>query len=637
MKISFKVIRLIIGVISTIVLLVLTYTIGDNLINNTVSISNSIILPLSLLAYVFVGYDLFLELIENFKEKSFFNEILLTFIATIAAFCIGEYVEALAIMVFFQIGEEFEHYAIHKSKSTIKSILKLRPEFVRLVKDEKIIKPEDAKIDDVFLVNPGEKVPLDGVIVKGASTLDYSSMTGESLPVEKQKGDEVLSGVLNLSSPLAIKATREYSNSTVAKILDLVENVEKNKATPEKFIRRFAKIYTPIVVVLAFLVAIIPPLFIGINDATVWMGWVKTGATFLVISCPCALVLSVPMSYFIGLGIASKNKILIKGSTYLELMDKTKVLMFDKTGTITKGTFEVTDIILAKNSNKDELLKLATYAEAFSNHPISISIKNYSKMDIDKSRLSNYKEIPGQGVVTKYLDKQLLAGNIKLMNQYKIKFDECTNIGTNIYIAYDNKYIGCLTIKDVIKPSAKLALANLKKEGITQTCMLTGDSKSIALEIAKECGIDSVQYELLPLQKAEIIEKFLAESNQKVAFIGDGVNDSPSLTIADVGISMGQIGSDAAIESSNIVIMDDDLNRLSILKRISRFTNINVIENIFISIGFKVAILILSLVSSFVDFGLSNYILWFAIFSDVGVSVLCCLNAFRLVLKKFKK
>ena len=637
-KFNFKVFRVSISFVITIVLLILHYTIGSNLIFNTVTIDLSIILPISLLTYIFVGYDLFFELIESFKEKEFFNEIFLTLIATIAAFLIGEYVEALAVIVFFQIGEYFEDYAINKSRTSIKAIMDLKPNMVRLLVNNvpTIKKPEEIKVNDVILINPGEKVPLDGVILEGSSSFDYSSMNGESVPVYKKENDEILSGVINLTSPIKLIVKKEYENSTVAHILKLVENVESNKSKPEKFITKFAKIYTPIVCILALIFTIIPPLFIGINDPDVWISWVRTGASFLVISCPCALVLSVPMAYFVAIGKASKNKVLIKGSNYLELINQANTIVFDKTGTITKGNFEVTNIETNNIYSSDELIKLASYAEYHSNHPIALAIKKYKNIEIDQNLLKDYQDIPGFGVKTYYKDKILLAGNKKLMVSNNINFLEAENIGTNIYIAYDNVYLGCITIKDVIKETSKEAIKDMKNVGINSTYMLTGDNKLIANEIAKEANINHVYSELLPLDKVTILEKICAESKQKVIFVGDGINDSPSLAMADIGISMGSIGSDAAIEVSNIVIMDDNLKRISFTKRLAKRTNYIVYQNIIFSIGIKVLILILSVLNSFLHFGIDSSIMWLAIFADVGVTVLCSLNSLRLLTIKIK-
>ena len=637
-KFDFKVFRVSISFVITIVLLILHYTIGSNLIFNTVTIDLSIILPISLLTYIFIGYDLYFELIESFKEKEFFNEIFLTLIATIAAFLIGEYVEALAVIVFFQIGEYFEDYAINKSRTSIKAIMDLKPNMVRLLVNNvpTIKKPEEIKVNDIILINPGERVPLDGVILEGSSSFDYSSMNGESVPVYKKENDEILSGVINLTSPIKLIVKKEYENSTVAHILKLVENVESNKSKPEKFITKFAKIYTPIVCILALIFTIIPPLFTGINDPDVWISWVRTGASFLVISCPCALVLSVPMAYFVAIGKASKNKVLIKGSNYLELINQANTIVFDKTGTITKGNFEVTNIETNNNYSSDELIKLASYAEYHSNHPIALAIKKYKNIEINQSLLKDYQDIPGFGVKTYYKNKILLAGNKKLMVSNNIDFLETKNIGTNIYIAYDNVYLGCITIKDVIKETSKDAIKDMKNIGINSTYMLTGDNKLIANEIAKEANIDHVYSELLPLDKVTILEKICAESKQKVIFVGDGINDSPSLAMADIGISMGSIGSDAAIEVSNIVIMDDNLKRISFTKRLAKRTNYIVYQNIIFSIGIKVLILILSVLNSFLHFGIDSSIMWLAIFADVGVTVLCSLNSLRLLTIKIK-
>ena len=635
MKKKFDFYSLILATIVTIALLIVHIFWGEvNLgINN---LNTLVILPISLFFYLLVSYDLFIEAFKKIKHKQFFDEVTLSLIATIAAFAIGEYVEALAVVVFFQIGERFEKYAVDKSRNSIKSILNLRPDKVTLYNDEieKIVEPFDVNIGDLFIVKSGERVPIDGKVIKGKSTLDTSSMTGESIPRSIKEGEEVISGVINLGSPLIIQATKEFYNSTISKMLDLVENASSQKANSEKFITKFAKIYTPIVIFFAFVVAILPPLIINYADSAIWANYIRTAASFLVISCPCALVLSVPMSYFVSLGEASKIKVLIKGSTYLDKFTKLKNIVLDKTGTITKGNFVVNNVVSKNDNEKEELLTLAQYGEYYSNHPIALAILSNNKDKLNKDYLSDYTEIEGHGVKVNFKNKTLLVGNAKLLEENKITFNQIDSPFTLIYVSYDNQYLGYIEIKDQIKESSIKAIDAYHQNGIKNVIMLTGDNDKIASAVAKEAGVDKFYANLLPLDKTAKLEEILAKENKNTtAFIGDGVNDAPSLTKADIGISMGGIGSDITIDSSDVVIMDDDLNKVNKVIKIAKRNKFVVVENIAFALLIKILVMILSLIP---NLPISPYIMWFAIFADVGVTVICVLNSLRLSLK-FKK
>ena len=629
MKKKFDFYSLILATIVTIALLIVHIFWGEvNLeINN---LNTLVILPISLFFYLLVSYDLFFEAFKKIKHKQFFDEVTLSLIATIAAFAIGEYVEALAVVVFFQIGERFEKYAVDKSRNSIKSILNLRPDKVTLYNDEieKIVEPFDVSIGDLFIVKSGERVPIDGKVIKGKSTLDTSSMTGESIPRSIKEGEEVISGVINLGSPLIIQATKEFYNSTISKMLDLVENASSQKANSEKFITKFAKIYTPIVIFFAFVVAILPPLIINYADPAIWANYIRTAASFLVISCPCALVLSVPMSYFVSLGEASKIKVLIKGSTYLDKFTKLKNIVLDKTGTITKGNFVVNNVVAKNDNEKEELLTLAQYGEYYSNHPIALAILSNNKDKLNKDYLSDYAEIEGRGVKVNFKNKTLLVGNAKLLEENKIAFNQIESPFTLIYVSYDNQYLGYIEIKDQIKESSIKAIDAYHQNGIKNVIMLTGDNDKIASAVAKEAGVDKFYANLLPLDKTAKLEEILAKENKNTtAFIGDGVNDAPSLTKADVGISMGGIGSDITIDSSDVVIMDDDLNKVNKVIKIAKRNKFVVVENIAFALLIKILVMILSLIP---NLPISPYIMWFAIFADVGVTVICVLNSLRL-------
>lgn len=632
MKEKFDKIVLGLAFIATIVLLIVEILYGENLING-MSVNNIIILPISLVFYLLVSYDLFIDSFKAIKNKDFFNEVTLSLIATIAAFAIQEYCEGLAVVVFFQIGEKFEKYAVDKSRASIKSIIDLRPDKVTLYNDqiEKVVDPFDVQIGDLIIVKSGERVPVDGIVQKGSSSLDTSSMTGESIPRKIKEGEEIISGAINIGSPLIIKVTKEFYNSTMSKMLDLVENASSTKTKSEKFITKFAKIYTPIVIALAFIIAIFPPLILGYNNPEIWSRYIRNGASFLVISCPCALVLSVPMAYFVSLGAASKNKVLIKGSTYLEKFRNIKNIVLDKTGTITKGNFALSKVEPTSNINKEELIELAMYAEYYSNHPIAKAIIRDEKPKLDSNLLKDYKEIEGKGVYVVYKDKVLLAGNEKLLDEYKINYSKNNTVFTKIYVAYDGEFKGTLEIKDEIKETSKIAIANFHKNGVQNVIMLTGDNEKIANEVAKEVGVDKVYASLLPLDKVNKLEEI--KKTGTTLFIGDGVNDAPSLSLADIGVAMGGIGSDITIESSDAVIMDDDLNKVNEVIHTSKANQKVVYENIIFALIIKIGTMILSLIPSL---PIEPYIMWFAIFADVGVTIICVINSLRLLKLKNK-
>lgn len=634
MKKKFDLATLIISTIVTIILLIIHILYGTKSLGNS-DINTLIILPISLFFYLLVAYDLFIEAFHKIKKKNFFDEVTLSLIATIAAFAIGEYVEALAVVVFFQIGENFEKYAVNKSRNSIKSILSLRPDQVILYNDgvETKVEPFDVNIGDLFIVKSGERVPIDGIVVKGSSSLDTSSMTGESIPRKVKEGEEIISGVINLGSPLIIKATKEFYNSTVSKMLDLVENATSEKANTERFITKFAKYYTPIVIALAVIVAIFPPLFINYASQEVWLNYIRTAASFLVISCPCALVLSVPMSYFVSLGEASKIKTLIKGSVYLDKLSNVQNVVLDKTGTITKGNFAVSSIHPTEEIEEEKLFELARYGEYYSNHPIAKAILSNKKSELNEQLIADYQEIDGRGTKCDYNGKILLVGNAKLLKENNIEFSKINSPFTLIYVSYDYKYLGYIEIKDQIKESSIEAIKNYHKNGVKNVVMLTGDNESIASAVAKESGVDHFYANLLPLDKTDKLKTIMANSNKgSTIFIGDGINDAPSLTTADIGISMGGIGSDITIDSSDVVIMDDDINKVNKVFKIAKRNRVVVYENIIFALFIKTLVMILSLIP---NLPIAEYIMWFAIFADVGVTVICVLNSLRLTLHKY--
>ena len=577
---------------------------------------------LYIISYLIVGLEIVLKAIKNIFKGKIFDEHFLMSIATIGAFIIGEYPEAVAVMLFYQIGELFQDYAVDKSKESITSLMNIRPDYANIKVNGEIkkVSPEKINIGDEIIVKPGEKIPLDGVIIEGKSFIDTSALTGESVPKRVQENDEVLSGVINQNGILTIKVTKSFSNSTVSKILDLVENASSKKSRSENFISKFAKYYTPIVVISAVLLAIIPPVFTQMTD---FSEWVYRALSFLVVSCPCALVISIPLGFFGGIGGASKIGVLVKGSNYLELLSKAEIMVFDKTGTLTKGIFEVQKIKTVDIS-EDELLYYAAYAESNSNHPIANSIKKEYGKEIDVSKIQDMQEIPGKGIHVKVDGKDVLVGNDKLFELENVEFNNVHNeIATIIYIAINKKYKGYILISDVIKEDAKKFISRLKSSNVRKSVMLTGDRKEVGEAVSKELGIDEVYYELLPNEKVEKVEELMKQKSKdgKLVFVGDGINDAPVLAISDIGIAMGGLGSDAAIEASDIVIMTDELLKIEKTMKISKKTLRIVKQNIVFAIGVKILVLVLSAL------GIST--MWEAVFADVGVSVIAVINSLR--------
>ncbi|MHC1749756.1 MAG: heavy metal translocating P-type ATPase [Cellulosilyticaceae bacterium] len=569
------------------------------------------------LAYAIVGYDVLLKAAKNITKGKVFDENFLMGIATVAAFAIKEYPEAVAVMIFYQIGEYLQHRAVSYSRKAISELIDIRPEFARIVGNEiKEVDPSSVKIGDIIEVRPGEKVPLDGILIEGSTFLDTSALTGESLPVAVSEGETILSGSINKDHMVRIRVTTIFKDSTVSKILNLIESASSKKSVAENFITKFAAWYTPIVVILAVMVAVIPSIITG--D---WHNWIYTSVVFLVISCPCALVVSIPLGFFGGIGAASKKGILIKGSNYLEKLNEIDTVVLDKTGTITKGKFGVQSIITNVDVTREELLRYAAIAEASSNHPIAKSIMEYCKDEVDNS-ITSYNEIAGYGVQVECVGETILAGNTKLMNDANIVYEAVDAVGTCVYIAVNEMYKGCIVVADQIKDDSKVAIANLKKHGIKKVVMLTGDKKNVAEDIAKAVGVDEFYSELLPQDKVWKLESILAKGN-KVAFVGDGINDAPVLARADVGIAMGGIGSDAAVEASDIVIMTDALSLIVEGKQIANKTRQIVTQNIVFALGIKVIIMILGIM------GITT--MWLAVFADVGVSLLAILNSLRVL------
>lgn len=574
-----------------------------------------------IVSYLIVGLEVVIEAVENIFKGEIFDENFLMAIATIGAFAVGEFPEAATVMILYQIGELFQDYAVDKSRKSISSLMDIRPDYANVKRENEVLKvsPEEVKIGELIVVKPGEKVPLDGEIVEGKSMLDTSSLTGESMPQDANAGDNVLSGCINKSGLLTIKTTKEFGESTVSKILDLVENASNKKSKSENFITKFAKYYTPAVVIIAVILAVIPPIII--KDA-VFTDWLYRALTFLVVSCPCALVISIPLGFFGGIGGASKEGILVKGSNYLEALAQTEIVVFDKTGTLTQGIFEVQKIE-AFGIEKEELLELAAYAENHSNHPISLSVKDAYKNKIDMQKITQTEEIAGLGVKAIIDGRQVLVGNDKLMEQAKINYEKSTDIGTILYVAIDNKFAGYIVIADKIKEDAKMAIEVLKKNGIKKTVMLTGDKKQVGEHVADILGLDEVYTELLPDGKVEKVEELLKQKSEKgkLVFVGDGINDAPVLALADIGIAMGGLGSDAAIEAADVVIMTDEPSKIGNAMKISKKTMRIVRENIIFSLSVKLVVLILA------AYGLST--MWAAVFADVGVSVIAILNSLR--------
>ena len=581
-----------------------------------------------LVCYAVIGWDIVWKAITNILHGQVFDENFLMTIATVGALILGEHSEGVAVMLFYQVGEWFQSYAVSKSRRSITSLMDIRPDYANIEKDGKLIQvdPEDVQIGDTIIVKPGERVPLDGKIIKGSSTLDTSALTGESMPREVEAGMEVISGCINQTGILTIQTTKEFGESTVAKILDLVENASDKKGRMENFITRFARYYTPVVVFAALALAVLPPLVTG----QAFSIWIYRALTFLVISCPCALVISIPLSFFGGIGGASKIGVLVKGSNYLEALAYTETVVFDKTGTLTKGSFAVTEI-QANGMTDEELLELAAYAEDYSNHPISLSIQKAYGKKIDNSRITDVQEIAGHGVQAVIDGMTVLAGNAKLMEREHIPYTASNAIGTVVYVAFDGRYAGCIVIADEIKADAPAAIKTLKAAGIRQTVMLTGDADAVGQDVAHRLGLDRAYTELLPADKVDRVEELLAQKSDKgmLAFVGDGINDAPVLARADVGIAMGALGSDAAIEAADVVLMTDEPSKIAAIMQIARKTIRISNENIVFALGVKFLVLILGAV------GRAN--MWAAVFADVGVSVIAILNAIRAMrVKQFE-
>ncbi len=572
-------------------------------------------------SYLLIGGKVVLTAIKNIARGQLFDENFLMTVATIGAFSISEYPEAVAVMLFYEIGETIQGYAVNKSRSSISSLMDIRADYANIIIDgkEKKVSPETVKVEDIILVKPGEKIPLDGIVVEGESFVDTSALTGESVPRKIAVNDEILSGGINTNGVLKVKVTKKFGESTVSRILEMVENAANKKANTEKFITKFAKVYTPIVVALAILIAVVPSIFI--KDA-LFSTWLYRALVFLVVSCPCALVVSVPLGFFAGIGGASKKGVLVKGSNYLELLKDLETVVFDKTGTLTEGVFTVTEI----NTNdiqKEKLIEVAAMAESFSNHPIAISIiKEYGK-EIDKEVIEEYEEIAGHGIKAVINNEEILIGNAKLMNQFNISYNEVDSIGTVVYCAINGEFKGSIVISDKIKENAVEALINLKAAGVKKTVMLTGDNKKTAEKVGEKVNIDEVHSELLPLGKVKEVEKLLKASNKngRLAFVGDGVNDAPVLARADIGIAMGGIGSDAAIEAADVVLMKDDINALVDAINVSKKTNKILWQNIIFALGVKVIVMVLG------TFGIAN--MWTAVFADVGVTIIAIINSTR--------
>ena len=584
---------------------------------------------LFIISYLIVGLSILKKAVRNIFRGKVFDENFLMAVATLGAFGVGEFPEAVAVMLFYQIGELFQSYAVDKSRKSISSLMDIRPDYANVLRNgkEEKIAPDEVKIGETIVVKPGEKIPLDGTIIEGTTMLDTKALTGESVPVEAKENDEVLSGSINESGKILVKVSKEYGESTVSKILDLVENASSKKSKSENFITKFAKYYTPTVVIIAVILAIVPPF---IFKDTSFTEWIYRALSFLVVSCPCALVISIPLSFFGGIGGASKMGILIKGSNYLEALASTEIAVFDKTGTLTKGVFEVQKIE-TNNIGKNELLEIAAYAEIYSNHPIAKSIKNAYKKDIDTNRIKNIKEISGHGISVTIDDKNVLIGNEKLMEENKIKYTKSEDVGTILYVAINNEYKGLIIISDEIKEDSKELVKNLKNLGVKKTVMLTGDKKTVGEDVGEKLGLDEVYTELLPDGKVEKVEKLMREKTEKgkLVFVGDGINDSPVLAMSDIGIAMGALGSDAAIEAADVVIMTDEPSKIADAIGLSRKTMKIVKENIVFAIFIKVLVLVLTAV------GLST--MWEAVFADVGVSIIAIINALRMLkVKKYR-
>ncbi len=586
---------------------------------------------LFMIPYLIIGYDILRKAIKGILNKQIFDENFLMAVATVGAIALGDYKEGVAVMLFYQIGELFQSYAVGKSRKNISDLMDIRPDYANVERDGKVEQadPDEVEVGTVILVRPGEKIPIDGIVIEGSSTLNTSALTGESLPREVEAESEVISGCINMTGVLRIRTTKEFGESTVSKILDLVENSSSKKSKSENFISKFARYYTPAVCYGALVLAVLPPLFnlLFLHTAPQWGEWIYRALTFLVISCPCALVISIPLSFFAGIGGASREGILVKGSNYIETLAKTNCVVFDKTGTMTRGVFEVNGIH-HNSMEKEKVLEYAAYAESYSSHPISKSLKNAYGKEIDKSKVTDVEEISGNGVIAKVDGKEVAAGNAKLMRRLGIEYQECRHVGTVVHIAVGGSYAGHILIADLLKPHAKEAVAELRRSGVKKTVLLTGDGSAAANQAAEELGIKEVFSELLPADKVAKVEELLAREGEKekLAFVGDGINDAPVLSRADIGIAMGALGSDAAIEAADVVLMDDDPLKIAKAIRISRKCIRIVYENIYFAIGIKVICLVLGAL------GIAN--MWLAIFADVGVMVLAVLNAVRALFVK---
>lgn len=578
-------------------------------------------IALFIISYIIVGGDVVKRAVKNIFKGQVFDENFLMSIATIGAFFIGEYPEGVAVMLFYQVGELFQSYAVGKSRKSIASLMDIRPDYANVKKGDELVKvdPDEVQIGDIIVIKAGEKIPLDGKVIVGSSMIDTSALTGESVPREVEVGSDILSGCININGVITAEVTKEFGESTVSKILDLVENASSKKSNSEQFITKFARYYTPVVVIIAVFLAIIPPLVI---DGATFSDWIYRALAFLVVSCPCALVISIPLSFFGGIGGASKKGVLVKGSNYLEALAETEIVVFDKTGTLTKGVFNVQEIH-PEGVSKEELLELTAHAESYSNHPISLSLKRAYSKEIDNGRISDVEEISGHGVIATVNGKKVMVGNIKLMKMMDIPYFKGELIGTIVHVAVNNKYIGYIVIADEVKEDSAQAIKELKAANIKQTVMLTGDNKSIGSKVAKELGLDKVYAELLPADKVEKLEELFSQKSKKgkLAFVGDGINDAPVLARADIGIAMGGLGSDAAIEAADVVIMTDEPSKIATTMKISKKTLKIAHQNIVFAIGIKIIVLILS------AFGITT--MWAAIFADVGVTIIAVLNAFR--------
>lgn len=608
------------------ILLSLGFMIGIVIVTSYVSLDLYVEVILYLIPYVIIGYDILRKAIKGILKRQVFDENFLMAVATVGAMCLGEFREGVAVMLFYQIGELFQSVAVGKSRRNIAALMDIRPDYANMMIDGKLQKvdPDDVEIGSEIIVNPGEKIPIDGIIVEGNTTFNTSALTGESVPRDAHCGDEVISGFINMTGEIKVKTTKEFGESTVSKILDLVENSSMKKSRSENFITKFARYYTPAVCYSALALAIIPPVVLMLmgKDAS-WGDWIIRALTFLVISCPCALVISIPLSFFGGIGCASTKGILVKGSNYLEALASAKYIVFDKTGTLTKGVFEVTHIDPTDNYDQQQLLYYAAHVEMASSHPISLSLQKAYGQSLDRDAVHNIEEIAGHGIHGTVQGHEVYAGNEKLMHKIGVEINGHHPEGTVVYMAIDHQYAGCIVISDVIKETSKAAIQSLKSQGIKETIMLTGDTKQTATKVAEEIGIDRVYSELLPADKVEKVEEILQNKGEKekVAFVGDGINDAPVLSRVDIGIAMGALGSDAAIEAADIVLMDDDPAKISLAMKISLKTLRIVKENIVFALAVKFICLILG------AFGIAN--MWLAIFADVGVMVIAVINATR--------